>query len=143
MTSSVQNQGRAKRFGIWALRVLLSLAFLFFSFMKLSGKPNMVAEFEVVGLGQWFRYFAGTLELIGGLAVLVPQVSVFGAILLLLVDLGAFVAQVFILHMDWIHTVVIAALIGLLIYLQRPALRALIGRRTATRRTLDTPKERQ
>lgn len=143
MTSNVQNQSRAKSLGIWVLRVLLGLAFLFFSFMKLSGKPNMVAEFEVVGLGQWFRYFTGTLELTGGLAVLVPQVSVFGAILLLLVDLGAFVAQVFVLHMDWIHTVVIAALIGLLIYLQQSALRALIGRRTATDRTFDAPKERQ
>lgn len=143
MTSSVQHQSRAKSLGIWVLRVLLGLAFLFFSFMKLSGKSNMVAEFEVVGLGHWFRYFTGTLELIGGLAILVPQVSVFGAILLLLVDFGAFVAQVFVLHMDWIHTVVIAALIGLLIYLQQSALRALTGRRIATRRTFETPKERQ
>jgi putative oxidoreductase len=42
---------------------------------------------------------------------------------LLLVDIGAFFAQIAILHMDWVHTVVIGAVIGLLIYLQRRALR--------------------
>ena len=127
MTSTIENHSRATNIGIWVLRVLLGLAFLFFSFMKLSGQPNMVAEFDIVGLGQWFRYFTGALELVGGLAVLVPRFSVLGAILLLLVDLGAFVAQVAILHMDWIHCVVIAALLGLLIYLQRSALRAFAG----------------
>jgi uncharacterized membrane protein YphA (DoxX/SURF4 family) len=112
--------------GLWILRIVLGLAFLFFSFMKLSGSPGMIAEFDVIGLGQWFRYVTGVLELIGGLAILRPRISVFGAMLLLLVDCGAFVAQVAILHMDWIHCVVIAALLGLVIYLHRSQLRALM-----------------
>ncbi|MBW6424313.1 DoxX family protein [Rhizobium sp. XQZ8] len=124
MTSTAHSQIRSTEIGIWVLRVLLGAAFLFFSFMKLSGQLNMVAEFDLVGLGQWFRYFTGALELVGGLAVLVPRFSVFGAILLLVVDLGASVAQVVILHMDWIHCVAIAALLLWLIYLQRAALRA-------------------
>jgi uncharacterized membrane protein YphA (DoxX/SURF4 family) len=124
MASGVIMPNRATAIAIWVLRVLLGLAFLFFSFMKLSGQPNMVAEFDVVGLGQWFRYFTGGLELIGGLAVLVPRASVIGAILLLIVDAGAFIAQVAILHMDWIHCVVIGALLALLIFLQRSALRS-------------------
>ncbi len=41
------------------------------------------------------------------------------ALFLLLVDIGAFVAQVFALHGDWIHTIVIGLLLALLIYLQR------------------------
>jgi hypothetical protein len=40
--------------------------------------------------------------------------------LLFAVDLGAFVAQVAILHVDWIHCVVIGALLLALIHLQRP-----------------------
>lgn len=106
--------------GIWVLRVLLGAAFLFFSFMKLSSQPHMVAEFATVGLGQWFRYFTGILELIGGTVLLVPRTLIFGAILLFAVDLGAFVAQVAILHVDWIHCVVIGALLLALIHLQRP-----------------------
>jgi hypothetical protein len=38
---------------------------------------------------------------------------------LLFADIGAFNAQVMVLHRDWIHAVVIAALLVLLIQLQR------------------------
>jgi len=51
--------------GIWALRVLVDLGFVFAGYIKLVGKPRMIAEFKTVGLGQWFRYFTGTFELIG------------------------------------------------------------------------------
>ena len=113
----------------WALRTVLGLAFILFALMKLSGREAMVAEFDAVGLGQWFRYFTAALELIGGIAVLIPSVSVFGAILMLVVDLGALLAQLTVLHIDWIHTVVIAALIALLIFLQRGALARFKSRR--------------
>jgi putative oxidoreductase len=49
----------------------------------------------------------------------VPSVSVFAAIVLLAVDVGAFVTQIAVLHGDWIHTVVIGAILASLIYLQR------------------------
>ena len=87
----------------------------------------MVQEFETVGLGQWFRYATGMLEVIGAIMVLVPTVSALGGCLLLLVDVGAFVAQVTAIHMDWIHTIVIGIVIGLLIYLQRKQLRDRLG----------------
>jgi putative oxidoreductase len=107
------------KIAIWILRAIVSLLFVAAAAMKLTSQPPMVAEFQTVGLGQWFRYLTGALELAGGLAVLVPRLSILGAAILLLVDIGAFFAQIAILHMDWIHTVVIGALIGLLIYLQR------------------------
>jgi uncharacterized membrane protein YphA (DoxX/SURF4 family) len=110
---------RGKKISIWALRVLLAALFLFASSMKITSQPMMVAEFGQVGLGQWFRYFTGALELVGAVALLVPRVSILGGLLLLLVDIGAFVAQVFALHGDWIHTIVIGLLLALLIYLQR------------------------
>ncbi len=110
---------------IWVLRVLLAALFLMAAFMKLSGQPMMVEEFGTIGLGQGFRYLTGILELIGGIALLVPAVSVFGAVLLLCVDVGAFVTQAVILHGDVIHTIVIAALLLVLIYLQRDRLAAL------------------
>jgi putative oxidoreductase len=108
---------------LWVLRILVAALFLFASFMKLSGQPMMLQEFDTVGLGQWFRYFTGCLEFVGAIAVLVPSVSFLGAILLLLVDIGAFIAQIGVLHMDWIHTIVIGLFIGALIYLQREQLR--------------------
>jgi putative oxidoreductase len=111
-----------RRIGLWALRIVVAGLFLFAAFMKLTGQPMMVQEFETVGLGQWFRYATGVLELIGAMMVLIPPVSALGGCLLLLVDVGAFVAQVTVLHIDWIHTIVIGLVIGFLIYLQRQQL---------------------
>jgi hypothetical protein len=73
----------------------------------------MVEEFTTIGLGQWFPYFTGALELVGGIAILVPQVSIFGAMLPLAVDVGALVVQIAILHGDWIHAIVIGTVINL------------------------------
>ena len=119
MTALALPASRSKTITLWALRVLIAALFLFAGFMKQSGQPMMVEEFGTIGLGQWFRYFTGALEFAGAIAILLPSVSVFGAIVLLAVDAGAFVAQVAILHGDWIHTIVIGAILGAAIYLQR------------------------
>jgi putative oxidoreductase len=127
MTSATLSQPRSANIAVWVLRVVAAALFLFAGFMKLSGQPMMVAEFDTVGLGQWFRSFTGLLEVVGAVATLIPAVSALGAVLLLLVDAGAFVAQVGVLHMDWIHPIVIGAVIAALIYLQRDALKARLG----------------
>lgn len=120
--------GKAAAVAIWVLRVLVAALFFFAAYMKLSGQPQMVDEFNLVGLGQWFRIFTGLVELAGGILLLIPSLSVIGAAILLCVDAGAFVAQLTAIHMDLVHTFVIAAVIALLVYLQRGQLRALSGR---------------
>lgn len=124
MEKAISTGWNAKKIGIWVLRILSAAVFLPAAAMKLSGQQQMIAEFDLVGLGQWFRYLTGLLELAGGIAVLVPRVSPLGALLLLAVDAGAFVAQVSILHMDWIHTIVIGAILAATVYLQRPFAKA-------------------
>jgi putative oxidoreductase len=119
MTTAVLPASRSKTIALWILRILMAALFLFASYMKLSGNPMMVDEFNTIGLGQWFRYLTGALELAGGIAILVPPVSMFAAIVLLAVDVGAFITQVAVLHGDWIHTVVIGAILATVIYLQR------------------------
>jgi uncharacterized membrane protein YphA (DoxX/SURF4 family) len=123
MNTATLNASRSKIIVLWILRILMAALFLFAGFMKLIGKPSMIEDFNTIGLGQWFRYFTGVLEVAGGIAILVPSVSVFGAALLLAVDAGAFIAQVAILHEDWIHPIVIGALLGAVIYLQSHRLR--------------------
>lgn len=118
-TPTSRSSVNAKTIVIWTLRVLLGALFLMAAAMKLSGQPMMIAEFDQVGLGQWFRYFTGALEAAGAIAVLIPRFSIIGAGLLLLVDAGAFVAQTAVLHMDWIHTVIVGVIIVSLILLQR------------------------
>ena len=104
------------------LRVLMAALFLFAAFGKLTSNPMMVEEFGLFGVGQWFRYLTGLLELAGGIAIVVPPISVFGAMLLLAVDAGALVAQLAVIHQDWIHTIVIGGILVTLIYLQRARL---------------------
>ena len=118
MTSAPTSGFPVKTTAIWVLRVLFGAAFLMAAYVKLSSNPQMVAEFDSVGLGQWFRHVTGLLELAGGIAILIPATSVIGAGILLCVDAGAFVAQVFVLHIDWIHCIVIGALLVTVIWLQ-------------------------
>ena len=77
----------------WLLSVLLALIFLSVGSMKLMSRPNMVQEFAQVGLGQWFRYFTGILEVAGAICLLVPPLSRWGATLLATVMSGAVVAH--------------------------------------------------
>jgi uncharacterized membrane protein YphA (DoxX/SURF4 family) len=115
---------RTRGIVVWVLRILLAALFLFAGVSKLLGLGNMVSEFETVGLGQWFRYLTGILEIIGVVSILAPRVSVYGAVLLLCIDVGAFVAQVTRLHGDWIHTIVIGAALVAVIFLQQGLRRA-------------------
>jgi uncharacterized membrane protein YphA (DoxX/SURF4 family) len=128
MTDVASAVPKTRTIAIWALRAALAALFLFAAVMKLTGQSMMVQEFDAVGLGQWFRYFTGALEFVGGIAILIPSLSVLGALLVLLVDIGAFFAQAFVLHMDVVHTIVIAIAIGALLYLQRAQFRKLLGR---------------
>jgi uncharacterized membrane protein YphA (DoxX/SURF4 family) len=59
----------------WILCLLVAFAFVMVGGMKLVSRPRMVQEFNQVGLGQRFRFFIGTLEVIGGLGLLVPKFS--------------------------------------------------------------------
>ena len=94
-----------------ALRALLGLAFAAAAVMKLAGAPQMVSEFDTVGLGQWFRYVTGLIELVGALLLIRGSTVVAGASVLACVSIGAFFAQLLRLHGDVIHTVVLTSLL--------------------------------
>jgi len=82
----------------WLLSVLLAFMFVTFGSLKLAGRPNMVQEFNRVGLGQWLRYFTGALEVIGGVGVLIPRFSRLAALLLAVVLIGAITAHLTVLR---------------------------------------------
>ena len=80
--TDVQAGLRWKPIAMWGLKGLLAAVFLAAGGAKLYGVPMLVEEFEHIGLGQWFRYFTGSLEIAGGLAILVPSLSGIAAVLL-------------------------------------------------------------
>jgi putative oxidoreductase len=83
--------------GLWILRVLLAAAFLAAGSAKLAGVQAMVDVFEKVGLGQWFRFVTGVLEVSGAILLLIPRLTFYGAALLLLVSVGAVTAHLTVL----------------------------------------------
>lgn len=117
------NIARLKTVGPWLLKFLLAALFVFAGGAKLAGLPAMVDVFERVGFGQWFRYFTALLEVAGAGMLLWPSTTAFGALLLTIVSVGAFLAQLCVLHEDIIHTIVMALILGAIVWAHRDQLR--------------------
>jgi putative oxidoreductase len=81
---------------LWVLQIGAAGMFLMVGFLKLKGDPQLVGVFKAIGLGQWFRYLTGTLEVAGAILLLIPRTSGLGALLLVAVMVGAVVTHVFI-----------------------------------------------
>lgn len=82
---------------LWILQGLVAL-FLFFSgASKLFGAEMMVQLFGAVGVGQWFRYVTGLLEVVGAVLLVVPRLIPVGALLLSCVMAGAVVTHLFVI----------------------------------------------
>jgi putative oxidoreductase len=52
--------------------------------------------FDAIGIGQWFRYVTGLIEVGSAIALLVPSFAVFGALALAATMVGAIVTHFFI-----------------------------------------------
>ena len=89
--------GRAGRIALWAVQIALAGMFLLAGGSKLFGAAAMVALFDAIGIGQWFRYVTGLIEVSSAVALLVPSFAVFGAVALVATMLGAVAAHLFII----------------------------------------------
>jgi uncharacterized membrane protein YphA (DoxX/SURF4 family) len=78
---------------LWTLSVLVALASIGAGGTKLAGAAAMVELFAKVGLGQWFRYFTGVLEVAAGIGLLISRHAFHAAISLAIVMAGAFIAH--------------------------------------------------
>ena len=88
-------RGRVAIIALWVVQIALAAMFLFAGGSKLVGDPAMVNLFAAIGLGQWFRYVTGAIEISAAVALLIPSASPFGAILLVPTMLGAATANLF------------------------------------------------
>lgn len=66
----------------WALRGGIGAAFILIGWEKFPDGTQWVGLFQQIGLGQWFRYFTGAVEMLGGVLVLVPWTVTAGLALL-------------------------------------------------------------
>src|ERR1043166_9894967 len=78
----------AANVALWLTQILVALAFAGAGSAKLSGNADMVAMFDAIGVGQWFRFVTGGLEIVGALLLLTRATAPFGALLLACVVVG-------------------------------------------------------
>ena len=112
--------GKGRLITLWTLSGIVALAFIGAGGAKLVGAAAMVELFDKVGLGQWFRYVTGLLEVMGAIGLLISRYAFYAAALLAMVMVGAIVAHVTVLGTSPAAPVVLLVLTGSIAYLRRP-----------------------
>ena len=116
MNSQVKSPSVARNVGLWALQVLTAAAFLVAGFATLSGQPMMVETFEKVGVGQWFRYATGAIEIVSAILLLIPRLVPVGAALLVCTMTGAVLAHLLVLGGSAVPALVLGCFAALILW---------------------------
>jgi putative oxidoreductase len=101
--SSQDNGTRTRRpslpltVALWAVTLPTAAMFLMAGSMKLGGAPPMVQMFDMIGVGQWFRYLTGAIEVVSAIALLIPSLALFGALALIPTMVGGILTHVFVI----------------------------------------------
>ena len=79
----------------WAIRISVAVVFVLTGVDKFlpNSSTYWIHVFGLIGFGDWFRYFTGIIEIIGGLLFLVPMATVAGAAILVVTMIGAMITQ--------------------------------------------------
>ena len=91
---------RESDLGGWVLRGGVAAFFVIMGAEKFpsgQGAP-WGAIFDQIGLGQWFRYFTGVMEVVGAILYFFPMTGFIGAALLGCTMLGAMVVHIVVRH---------------------------------------------
>ena len=105
---------------LWTLSGLVALAFIFVGGGKLAGTAAMVELFDKVGVGQWFRYLTGLLEVAGGIGLLIPRYAFYAAVMLVIVMIGAIVTHVAVVGGSPAPAASLFVLSGIIAWLRKP-----------------------
>ena len=111
--------GRGRLTALWILSGFAALLFIGVGCAKLAGAAVMVELFAKVGLGQWFRYFTGLLEVAAGIGLLLSRFAFYAALVLAVVMVGAFIAHVTVLGTSPAAPLVLFVITGIIAYLRK------------------------
>jgi putative oxidoreductase len=99
---------------VMGIKAVLTLAFGAAGAAKLAGAEMMVQTFDAVGVGQWFRYVTGVIELGSAIVLWVPNLTAHAAGLLVCTMIGAFIAHMTVLSAMGLGAAVPAVVLGVL-----------------------------
>lgn len=106
----------------WALRILAAAVFLAAGSAKLAGVPMMVAIFDQIGIGQWFRIATGIVEVAGAIALLIPRTAAFAGLLLAVTMAFAVVTHLFVIGGSPVPAIVLLLINVAVVWLQRASI---------------------
>ena len=112
------------KYVILALKALLTLAFVAAGLSKLAGAEMMVATFEAVGVGQWFRYVTGIIEVGAPILLWIKGREAIGAGLLVVTMIGAVIAHLAILGPSAVPALVLGVLAAVVLWHHKDGLTA-------------------
>lgn len=118
---------------LWTVKGLVAAAFLAAGGAKLAGAPALVASFESYGLGQWFRHVTGAVEVTGAIAVLVPAVAPFGALVLSATMIGAIFVHLFVAGGSAVPALVLLLLSATIAWAERERVHVALAAALGTR----------
>jgi hypothetical protein len=104
----------------------MSIVYLAAGSMKLAGAPAMVALFGAIGMGQWFRFAIGFLEILGGIALLIPVLAGAAALGLAALMIGATMIQIIISRRPPLASIVSLFAVTLIAWAYRDDTRRLV-----------------
>ena len=120
-------RGHAPTIALWALQAVLALMFTMAGLAKVGGDAAMVEMFANIGIGQWFRYVVGALEIAGAVGVLVPRLSGLAALGLACLMAGATLTNLFVLGASPLLPVVLLLVSVLVAWGRRARAETLLG----------------
>jgi putative oxidoreductase len=111
--------GKIMNVVLWILQIAAAGMFLMAGFSKLVGNEQMVGLFEAIGVGQWFRYLTGALEVAGAILLLIPRTSGLGALMLAGVMAGAVMTHLFIIGGSPLMAIILLVVTGVVAWGRR------------------------
>ena len=132
VASSTNTTSKALHIILWILQVGTALFFVTAAWPKLKGDPQVVQGFamigEKIGVGQWFRYLTGGLEMLGALLLLIPRLCGVGALILACVMVGAIATHLFIIGGSPVAAIVLLVVTAIIAWGRRERTLGLLGK---------------
>ena len=133
MVEAVQGASGSSSMGknntvLWVLQILVAVLFLMAGGAKLAGAAPMIAVYNTIGVGQWFRYVTGLIEVGSAALLVVPGLAAFGAGLLVCTMIGAVLTHVTILHTSPAAPAALLVVTAVILWGRRGQMAARLGR---------------
>ena len=124
-------RGRSGVIALWVVQIALAGMFLLAGGSKLLGAPAMVALFNTIGIGQWFRYVTGVIEVASAILLLIPRLTPVGAALLVCTMTGAVLTHLVLIGGSPVPALVLSCFAAIILWGRFGTLKAWLGKLSA------------